>query len=65
MVKLIGKDLIDIYIEKAKDTEKYDLDAALKTYESARRIAQKANERQSEATISHKIGELYYSAGRF
>jgi hypothetical protein len=28
-------------------------------------VTQRANERESEARISHKIGELYYLEGHF
>jgi len=65
MVKLIGKELIEIYLEKAEDLVKFDAQAALKSYESALSIAQRSSERESEARISHKIGELYYLGGEF
>ena len=65
MVKLIGKQLIEIYIEKAEELVKFELEAALKAYESALAIAQRASERQSGARISHKIGELYYLEGQY
>lgn len=41
------------------------MEAALKSYESALAIAQRSSERESEARISHKIGELYYLEGQY
>lgn len=32
MVKLIGKELIEIYIEKAEELVKFELESALKAY---------------------------------
>jgi tetratricopeptide (TPR) repeat protein len=65
MVRLIGKELIEIYIEKAEELVKIDLAYALKAFESGLVVAQRASERESEARISHKIGELYYLEGQF
>ena len=65
MVKLIGKELIEIYIEKAEELVKFELDASLKSYENALAIAQRSGERESQARISHKIGELYYLEGHY
>jgi tetratricopeptide (TPR) repeat protein len=65
MVRLIGKELIEIYIEKAEELVKIDLAYALKAFESGLVVAQRAGERESEARISHKIGELYYLEGQF
>ncbi len=45
MVKLIGKELIEIYIEKAEELAKIDLVESLKAYESGLAIAQRAAER--------------------
>lgn len=56
MVKLIGKELIEIYIERAEELVKFELDTSLRSYESALAIAQRSGERESEARISHKIG---------
>ena len=42
MVKLIGKELIEIYMEKAEELVKFELDEALKAYESALAIAQRS-----------------------
>lgn len=44
---------------------KIDLVYALKAFESGLVVAQRASERESEARISHKIGELYYLEGQF
>lgn len=65
MVRLIGKELIEIYIEKAEDLVKIDLVESLRSFECGLAIAQRAAERESEARISHKIGELYYLEGQF
>ena len=56
MSKLIGKELIEIYIKKAAESEKFNVELGLEAYESAFRIAKRANEVQSEARIAHKIG---------
>jgi hypothetical protein len=48
--------LIEIYIDKAEETVKFDLEDALRAYESALNISQRSNELESEARISHKIG---------
>lgn len=37
----------------------------MEAYECAFRIAKKSNELDSEARISHKIGELYYEEGKY
>ena len=60
MTKLIGKQLIEIYIKKASECEKFALEQGLQAYESALKIAKRANQPESEARISHRIGELYY-----
>ena len=65
MTKLIGKELIEIYIKKAKECEKFDLELGLEAYENALKVAKRAKELQSEARISHKIGELYYEEENF
>lgn len=65
MIKLIGKELIEIYIDKAQEMAKFQSEAALSAYQSALSIAQRANQRDNEALISHKIGELYYEEGQF
>lgn len=65
MSKLIAKELIEIYIKKASECEKYDITLGLNAYESALKVAQRARELQSEARISHKIGELYYQEGKY
>jgi hypothetical protein len=39
--------------------------SALESYESGLKVAQRAKETESEARISHKIGELYYIEGRY
>lgn len=45
MVKLIGKELIEIYIDRAEEQVKYNLEDSLKSYESALAIAQRSGER--------------------
>lgn len=65
MVKLIGKQLIQIYIKKAEQCLKYDINEALIAYESGLKIAQRSKQTESEARISHKIGELYYLQGQY
>ena len=42
MTKLIGKELIEIYIKKAEQCLKFDLVESLKSYESSLKIAQRA-----------------------
>ena len=44
---------------------KFDLEEGLKAYDCALNISQRAGEHESEARISHKIGELYYMEGQF
>ena len=65
MTKLIGKELIEIYMKKAAECERINLEIGLQAYECALRIAKKSNELDSEARISHKIGELYYEEGKY
>lgn len=65
MVKLIGKELIEIYIDQAEEQVKHSLESSLKSYECALAIAQRSGERESQARISHKIGELYYLEGQY
>lgn len=57
--------MIEIYIDKAEELVRFDLEEALRAYESSLAIAQRANELESEARISHKIGELYYTEGKY
>lgn len=64
-MKLIGKELIEIYIEKAEKIIKFDLEESLVAYENGLKVARRAEELDSEARISHKIGELYYNEGKF
>ena len=47
MSKLIAKELIEIYIKKASECEKYDISLGLNAYESALKVAQRAKELQS------------------
>lgn len=47
MVRLIGKELIEIYIEKAEDLVKIDLVESLRAFECGLAIAQRAAERES------------------
>lgn len=47
MVRLIGKELIEIYIEKAEDLVKIDLVESLRAFECGLAIAQRAGERES------------------
>jgi hypothetical protein len=42
MTKLIGKELIEIYIKKAEETLKFDVNSALQSYESGLKVAQRA-----------------------
>ena len=41
------------------------MEVALAAYESALNIAKRSKELESEARISHKIGELYYEEGKY
>ena len=65
LVKLIGKELIEIYIKKAEEFEKINVDEALRAYENALSTSKRAKETENEARISHKIGELYYQDGNY
>ena len=56
MMHLIGKELIEIYIQKAEEEVKFDLEESLKAYDCGLNISQRAGEHESEARISHKIG---------
>ena len=52
-------------MKRAAESEKFDLNLGLESYGSALKVAKRAKELQSEARISHKIGELYYEEGNF
>ena len=52
-------------MKKAAESEKFDVSLGLESYESALKVAKRAKELQSEARISHKIGELYYEEGNY
>lgn len=47
MTKLIGKELIELYIKKAGQCEKLNLEMGLQAYENALKIAKRSNELQS------------------
>lgn len=47
MSRLIGKELIEIFIKKASECEKVDLAMGLSAYESALKVAKRAHELQS------------------
>ena len=62
---MVGKELIEIYMKKAAESQKFNLDLGREDYLNGLKVAKRAKELQSQARICHKIGELYYQQGKF